>query len=105
MSFPFLIALSAALHLYIGVRIAPALPGVAGGLLAAWLLASAVLAPLGMAARRWLRPPAADRLTWAGMLAMGLFSSLLVFTVLRDAVLLVAALAQALGASLPAGLR
>jgi predicted MPP superfamily phosphohydrolase len=104
MSLSILIALSAALHFYIGARIAPGLPGVAGGVLALWLLVSAVLTPLGLIARRWLRPPAADRLTWAGMLAMGLFSSLLVFTLLRDVVLLGAELAQRLGVAVPAEL-
>jgi hypothetical protein len=63
------------------------------------LLASAVLAPLGLLARRLLRPPAADRLAWAGLLALGLFSSLLVLTVLRDVGLL---LAMALGLFAPA---
>jgi len=79
------LALSAALHLYIGIRLVPALPGtVAGVLLALLLVASALLVPAAMVARRLLRPPASDRLTWAGMLFMGLFSSLLVLTLLRD---------------------
>jgi uncharacterized protein len=78
------LALSGVLHLYIGVRLASALPAAAGIALAILLLASAVLTPAGLLARRLLRPPAADRLTWAGMLFMGLFSSLLVLTLLRD---------------------
>ena len=97
-----LIALSAALHFYIGARIVPGLPALAGGLLVAWLLLSTVLTPLGLIARRWLRPPLADRLTWAGMLAMGLFSSLLVFTLLREVTLLAAALLARLGVAVPA---
>jgi predicted MPP superfamily phosphohydrolase len=105
MSLPFLIALSAALHFYIGTRLAPALPwATAAWGLALWLAASAVLAPLGLIARRWLRPPAADRLTWIGMLAMGLFSSLLVLTLLRDALLLAAYGAAAAGLPLPGAL-
>jgi predicted MPP superfamily phosphohydrolase len=104
MSFSILIALSAALHFYIAARLAPALPEAAGWLLALWLAVSAALTPLGLLARRWLRPPAADRLTWAGMLAMGLFSSLLVFTLLREVVLLGAALAARLGVGVPAAL-
>jgi predicted MPP superfamily phosphohydrolase len=97
MSLASLFGLSALLHLYIGIRLVPALPGsLAGPVLALVLLASAALTPLGLVARRLLPPPAADRLTWAGMLAMGLFSSLLVATVLRDVVLLVAALAPGL---------
>src|SRR5678816_891452 len=78
------LALSAVLHLYIGVRLGSALPAAAGIALALLLLASAVLTPAGLLARRLLRPPAADRLTWVGMLFMGLFSSLLVLTLLRD---------------------
>ena len=92
-SFPLatVIALSLALHLYIGARLVPALPSpAAAAVLALFLLASAVLVPLGLLARRMLRlpQPAADRLTWAGMLCMGLFSSLLVLTFLRDLLLL-----------------
>jgi predicted MPP superfamily phosphohydrolase len=81
------------LHAYIGWRLLPALPlgraGVIGGVLL--LAASALLVPLGMLARFLsVRPSLADRLTWAGSLAMGLFSSLLVLTVLRDLLLVVA---------------
>ncbi|MDE2605690.1 MAG: metallophosphoesterase [Burkholderiales bacterium] len=77
-------ALSAVLHLYIGVRLVSALPAAAGVALALVLAASSVLVPSGLLARRRLRPPLADRLTWAGMLCMGLFSSLFVLTLLRD---------------------
>jgi predicted MPP superfamily phosphohydrolase len=91
MSLLSLFGLSGLLHFYIGLRLVPALPTAwAAGLLALLLVASALLTPLGLVARRLLKPPAADRLTWAGMLAMGLFSSLLVATVLRDLVLLLA---------------
>jgi predicted MPP superfamily phosphohydrolase len=82
-----LLALSAALHFYIGARLVPALGAVAGAALALLLVLSAVLVPGGLLARRLLRPEAADRLTWAGMLCMGLFSTLLVLTLLRDLVL------------------
>ena len=109
MSLATVLALSAALHFYIGARLVPALPAPAGWLLAAWLLASAFLVPAGLLVRRLLHLPAAtaDRLTWAGMLAMGLFSSLLVLTLLRDVLLLALAiaggpeLAQASGAAVP----
>ena len=91
MSLAPLIGLSALLHLYVGIRIAPSLPGsIAPVLLSLVLFASALLAPLGLLARRFVEPAAADRLTWAGMLAMGLFSSLLLATVLRDLMLLFA---------------
>ena len=91
-----LIGLSAQLHLYVGIRIVPSLPGsIAPVLLWLVLFASALLAPLGLIARRFVKPPAADRLTWVGMLAMGLFSSLLVFTLLREVLVLLAALVAA----------
>ncbi|HEX7889114.1 MAG TPA: metallophosphoesterase [Ramlibacter sp.] len=91
MSFGTVLALSAALHLYIGARLVPVLPAIAGVPLALVLLASAVLVPAGLLARRLLRPPAADRVTWIGMLCMGWFSTLLVLTVLRDLLLLAGA--------------
>jgi predicted MPP superfamily phosphohydrolase len=88
-----MMALVAALHAYIGWRLLPALPlagpGVAIGALL--LAASAVLMPLGLMARFIVRrQPLSDRLTWAGSLCMGLFSSLFLLTVLRDIVLLFA---------------
>ncbi|MBC5785591.1 metallophosphoesterase [Ramlibacter sp. USB13] len=93
MSLTTVLALSAVLHLYIGARIVPTLPLSGGMAFALLLAASAVLVPAGLLARRVMRPPAADRLTWVGMLCMGLFSSLLVLTVLRDLLLLVLQLA------------
>jgi predicted MPP superfamily phosphohydrolase len=86
---PFL--LSAALHSYIALRLLPALAGwpVVAVLLAVVLVVSAVAIPFGWTWRR-----RAHRftiaLTWASYLAMGLFSSLFVLTLLRDASLLVA---------------
>jgi hypothetical protein len=94
MSLTTVFALSAALHVYIGMRIVPALPWAAGIAFGLLLAASAVLVPAGMLARRLLRPPAADRLTWIGMLCMGLFSSLLVLTFGRDLLLLALRLAE-----------
>jgi uncharacterized protein len=87
----FALWLSALLHLYIGWRIAPALPGsLAPWLFAAALLASAILIPLAFFGRRSRDRAAADRWSWAGMLALGAFSTLLVLTLLRDVVLLLA---------------
>jgi len=84
-----LVALSFALHLYIGARIVTSFPGALGATLFALLLvASALFVPLGLFARRIARPPASDALAWIGLLFLGLFSSLLVLTVLRDLVLL-----------------
>jgi uncharacterized protein len=78
------------LHFYIGARLLPDLPVAHLWKLlgAAWLLASCVLVPAGLLARGIKQQPLSDRLAWIGLLAMGLFSSLLVLTVLRDASLL-----------------
>ncbi|MCW5633760.1 MAG: metallophosphoesterase [Rubrivivax sp.] len=87
----FALWLLALLHLYIGWRIAPGLPGTAAPwLFAALLLASAILIPLAWFGRRSRDRARADRLSWAGMLALGLFSTLLVLTLVRDVVLLAA---------------
>lgn len=42
---------------------------------------------MGMLARRIAKPPLSTALTWAGLLCMGLFSSLLVLTLLREILL------------------
>ena len=84
-----LFGLSAVLHAYVALRLIPDLAEfpAAGFLLAAVLLASTLLIPMGLMARRIARPPLADRLSWAGLLCMGLFSTLMVLTLLRDAAL------------------
>jgi predicted MPP superfamily phosphohydrolase len=84
----------ALLHVYIGWRILPDLPLASGykffgGL---WLVLSVVLVPTGLLSRTIKRQPLSDSLAWAGMLTMGLFSSLLVLTFLRDVLLLLAAM-------------
>jgi predicted MPP superfamily phosphohydrolase len=81
-------ALLLILHAYIGWRLWPSLPPIAAGALVAWLVASVLLVPLGFGRRRAHRAHG-DRLAWAGLLAMGSFSSLLVLTVLRDVALVV----------------
>lgn len=81
----------ALLHAYLAWRLLPALAfGATGTLIAVLLLgASTVLMPLGMFARFVVaRQALADRISWAGSLVMGLFSSLFVLTVLRDLALL-----------------
>ncbi|RYY93369.1 MAG: metallophosphoesterase [Comamonadaceae bacterium] len=104
MTFPSLVVLSCVLHLVLGIRLVPALgQPLAGTLLAVLLVVSAVLMPAGLVARRWLRPPASDWLTWVGMVCMGLFSSLAVLALLRELVLLGAWLATLGGAVIDAG--
>jgi hypothetical protein len=83
------------LHLYIGVRLLPDLassPGlrVGGALL---LVVSCVLMLAGLMSRSMQSRTVADRVAALGLLAMSLFSSLFVFTLLRDLVLLVAIVA------------
>ena len=81
------------LHAYIGWRLLPALNlDIAGLSLAiAGLVISCCLVPLGLLARFVVvRQALADQLSWLGGMAMGLFSSVLVLTVLRDLVLLLA---------------
>jgi uncharacterized protein len=80
------------LHIYVGWRLLPGMPfGVVGAaVLLLWLVASAVAIPLALLSRRTEQQPLSDRLAWAGLLAMGSFSSLLVLTFLREVGLLVA---------------
>jgi len=85
-----LVVLSALLHATIGWRIVPALPHPWGVVFAVLLAVSATLLPLGFGARRIRRQPLEDRLAAAGLWCLGLFSSLLVLTVLRDIALLAA---------------
>ena len=95
---------STLLHAYVAWRVAPALGegfGLVYGLAFALLmLGSALLMPMTLFARRVRSQPLADRLAWAGSLAMGLFSSLFVLTLLRDLALLGLGLA---GLVLPVG--
>ncbi len=81
---------TALLHAYIGARLWPGLEAwpFAQWALLAGLVASAALMPMGFVARRVARQPLADVLSWAGLLCMGLFSSLFVLTVARDVSLL-----------------
>jgi predicted MPP superfamily phosphohydrolase len=78
------------LHLYIGTRLLPDLGGGPGGQLvgALLLVLSCALMLAGLMARSLQSRGLADRLAMAGLLAMSLFSSLFVFTLLRDLVLL-----------------
>lgn len=81
------------LHAYLGWRLLPPLdlPPAALALAVAGLALSACLVPLGLLGRFVTdNPTLADRLSWLGSLAMGLFSSVLVLTLLRDVGLLLA---------------
>ena len=79
------------LHTYVAWRIAPQLPGpIAWALLVVLLVLSAVLIPAAFWGRRARHRATADRWTWAGMLALGGFSMLLLLTLLRDLLLLLA---------------
>ncbi|KAF3996006.1 metallophosphoesterase [Glaciimonas immobilis] len=82
----------AALHGLIGWRILPALPvsALLQWLGAGWLLLSFLLIPAGLLAPTIKRQPLSDRLAWVGLLAMGMFSSLLLLTLLREIILVVA---------------
>lgn len=88
--------LSAFVHAYVAARIVPAWlakPWLAG-LLCAWLAISVVLVPRAVRSRR-----SGNRrrqlVSWLGLVAMGLLSSLFVLTVVRDLLLLLLLVAGA----------
>lgn len=85
-----LFALSTALHVLLGWRLSqvlsPHLP-VTTALLWSWLAMSSALVPIGLVKPRFAGSRLAHVLTWAGLLTMGLFSSLFVLTVLREMLL------------------
>jgi len=95
------LAILVLVHLYIGLRLLPGMDlGVFGMLLGIVLLGlSAVLVRIGLVAPSLRRSRWSGPLAWAGLLAMGFFSSLLVLTLLRDVALLVLTVA---GAASPA---
>ena len=84
------------LHLYIGWRLVPDLGGLPShalalqGLVLLLLMASTALIPMAFLGRRREPRAVADRWTWVGMSALGLFSMLLVLTLARDLGLLAA---------------
>ena len=94
MPFMPLTVISALLHGYIGWRLVPSLDTPWSWVVIAALVLSALLMPMGLLARRIHNRSLSDTLTWAGLIFMGLFSSLLVLTLGRDVVLLVAGLAM-----------
>ncbi len=80
------------LHVYVALRLVPALGALdagSGGAVAqvavTLLLAlSAITIPLPFATRRGRKPPLAALWNWLGLIAMGWFSSLFLLTLLRD---------------------
>lgn len=88
------------LHALIAWRLLPDLSAVPAIALASVLLVCALLVPQGLRGRRAAHSTLGTALTWLGLLCMGLFSSLLVLTVLRDVTLLVLWMTQALGLTL-----
>jgi uncharacterized protein len=83
------IGLLIALHLYVMVRLTPALdwPWAGTAMAGVVLLVSSISIPLSMMTRR-IPPPWSQRLAWLGFTMMGGFSSLVLLTLLRDLVLL-----------------
>ncbi|HEU4627515.1 MAG TPA: metallophosphoesterase [Steroidobacteraceae bacterium] len=84
-----ILGILALVHVYVGCRLLPALPiptgaRVAGGIL---LTVSFVSMPLGFFARSFRNRVLGDRVAAFGLFMMGFFSSLFVFTLLRDVVL------------------
>jgi hypothetical protein len=81
-----IITLLALLHIYVGVRLLPALPiGLLGRVIgAAALCASFALIVFGARARRMQNTSLAANIAWLGSLDGGFFSSLAVLTVARD---------------------
>jgi predicted MPP superfamily phosphohydrolase len=98
-SFVSILTILLLLHAYIGVRLLPDMGANLAGMIAgaALLAISAALVRIGLVAPSLRRTRWSGALTWAGLLAMGLFSSLFVLTLLRDIVLLGMSLAGAGG--------
>jgi predicted MPP superfamily phosphohydrolase len=80
------------LHLYVAARLIPDLlpaGAIAVAALCVWLIISASLIPFSFMARRSTMHGARTfMLAWTGLIAMGMFSSLFVLTLIRDAALL-----------------
>ncbi|RYF76147.1 MAG: metallophosphoesterase, partial [Comamonadaceae bacterium] len=92
MPFRSLTFLTALLHVYLALRLLPAIASAtpAWPVLAVLLAISAVAMPLPFVGLWAGARRLGNRWQWLGLLAMGWFSSMFVLTVLRDAFLLVA---------------
>ena len=86
-----LYALSALLHVYVGARLLPPLPvhWVVTMLVALLLTVSSLLIPAAMIRSRQEHNLLNTLVIWCGLIFMGLLSSLIVFTALRDLLMLV----------------
>jgi len=101
--------LSVVVHAYVALRLLPGVAAASGAvpavLLAVLLALSAALVPLALRRRRGKRTPEeirrSDMIAWASLTLMGLFSSLFVLTLLRDAVELVLLLGRLAGLRTP----
>ena len=101
--------LSVVVHAYVALRLLPGVVAASGAvpavLLAVLLAVSAALVPLALRRRRGKRTPEeirrSDMIAWASLTLMGLFSSLFVLTLLRDAVELVLLLGRLAGLRTP----
>ena len=79
------------LHAFVGWSVVPDLAETDPALGVATsgvLTLSALLMPMGLIAKKLVKAPLAEVLTWLGLLSMGLGSTLFVLTVLREAALL-----------------
>ena len=87
-----IVFLTVLLHLYIGIRLLPALMSSmpAWPLLPILLVVSAVAMPLPFIGLRSTSKPMTDGWKWLGLISMGWFSSMFMLTVARDAGLLLA---------------
>jgi hypothetical protein len=81
-----LTTITVAVHGYLGSRLIGPSGLVGPARTLAWVgtFSFALLLPLAMSARFWMGPPFAGVASWVGFVAMGVFSLVLTFTVLRD---------------------
>jgi len=101
--------ISAVVHAYVALRLVPGVAQFAGPgaalALGVLLLASAALVPMSLRRHRRRRSVAEqrrdDRLAWVSLGLMGLFSSMFVLTLLRDAALFLAGLVNLVGGPAP----
>jgi hypothetical protein len=97
MAFAPLFAFSLIVHALVGWRLVPDLAQYtvyAGFAFSLWLVLSTALMPMGLVAQRLAPEPWGHRLTWIGMVCMGVFSSLFALMVVREVVLLIATMLQ-----------